>query len=228
VLPEPARMMVRNFFANVADLWIGANNLMQGKPLDALTDWTRFAMNSTFGLFGILDFASEVGIEKHDEDFGQTMGRWGMDEGAYIVWPFIGPSTVRDSVGLIPDLWIDPVWGIHPHSVRYAAAVVRAFGKRADLLDASRILEEAALDKYVFQRDAHLQRRKSLIHDGNPPREPRIIGSGDQPHVQREVPPADEAPLAAAAPVEQPSLPALDAAVQLLEQPASPAATSGG
>jgi phospholipid-binding lipoprotein MlaA len=228
VLPEPARMMVRNFFANVADLWIGANNLMQGKPLDALTDWTRFAMNSTFGLFGILDFASEVGIEKHDEDFGQTMGRWGMDEGAYIVWPFIGPSTVRDSVGLIPDLWIDPVWGIHPHSVRYAAAVVRAFGKRADLLDASRILEEAALDKYVFQRDAHLQRRKSLIHDGNPPREPRIIGSGDQPRVEREVPPADEAPLAAAAPVEQPSLPALDAAVQLLEQPASPAATSGG
>ena len=228
VLPEPARMMVRNFFANIADLWIGANNLMQGKPLDALTDWTRFAMNSTFGLFGILDFASEVGIEKHDEDFGQTMGRWGIDEGAYIVWPFIGPSTVRDSVGLIPDLWIDPVWGIHPHSVRYAAAVVRAFGKRADLLDASRILEEAALDKYVFQRDAHLQRRKSLIHDGNPPREPRIIGSGDQPRVEREVPPADEAPLAAAAPVEQPSPPALDAAVQLLEQPASSAATSGG
>lgn len=228
VLPEPARMMVRNFFANIADLWIGANNLMQGKPLDALTDWTRFAMNSTFGLFGILDFASEVGIEKHDEDFGQTMGRWGIDEGAYIVWPFIGSSTVRDSVGLIPDLWIDPVWGIHPHSVRYAAAVLRAFGKRADLLDASRILEEAALDKYVFQRDAHLQRRKSLIHDGNPPREPRIIGSGDQPRVEREVPPADEAPLAAAAPVGRPSPPALDAAVQLLEQPASFAATSGG
>ena len=228
VLPEPARMMVRNFFANIADLWIGANNLMQGKPLDALTDWTRFAMNSTFGLFGILDFASEVGIEKHDEDFGQTMGRWGIDEGAYIVWPFIGSSTVRDSVGLIPDLWIDPVWGIHPHSVRYAAAVLRAFGKRADLLDASRILEEAALDKYVFQRDAHLQWRKSLIHDGNPPREPRIIGSGDQPRVEREVPPADEAPLAAAAPVGRPSPPALDAAVQLLEQPASFAATSGG
>ena len=101
-VPEPARMMVRNLFANVADLWIGANNLMQGKPLDAMTDWTRFAVNSTFGLFGLLDFASDMGIEKHDEDFGQTMGRWGMDDGAYVVWPFIGPSTARDSVGLIP------------------------------------------------------------------------------------------------------------------------------
>jgi len=227
VLPEPARMMVRNLFANVADLWIGANNLMQGKPLDAMTDLTRFVVNSTFGLFGLLDFASDMGIEKHDEDFGQTMGRWGMNDGAYVVWPFIGPSTARDSVGLIPDLWIDPVWGIHPHSVRYGAAVLRAFSKRADLLDASRILEEAALDKYVFQRDAHLQRRRSLIYDGNPPREPRIFGSENQPRVQREVPPVDAAPVAAAVPALQ-AAPALGAAAQLLEQPASPAPTSGG
>src|SRR3990172_119698 len=109
VLPGPARMMVRNFFSNLGDLWIGGNNLLQGKPLDALTDWTRFAMNTVFGVFGLLDFASEVGIEKHDEDFGQTMGRWGMDEGACLVWPFLGSSTLRDSVGLIPDFLFDPV-----------------------------------------------------------------------------------------------------------------------
>jgi ABC-type transporter lipoprotein component MlaA len=157
------------------------------------------------------------------------MGRWGLNDGAYVVWPFIGPSTARDSVGLIPDLWIDPVWGIHPHSVRYAAAVLRAFSKRADLLDASRILEEAALDKYVFQRDAHLQRRRSLIYDGNPPREPRIFGLEDQPRVEREAPLADQAPLAATVPVRQSSsAPALDAAARLLELPASSAHASGG
>ena len=228
VLPEPARMMIRNLFANVADLWIGANNLMQGKPLDAMTDWTRFAINSTFGLLGLMDFASDMGLEKHDEDLGQTMGRWGMDDGAYVVWPFIGPSTARDSVGLIPDLWIDPVWGIHPHSVRYAAAVLRAFSKRADLLDASRILEEAALDKYVFQRDAHLQRRKSLIYDGNPPREPRIFGSESEPRAQLDIHIAAEVPVATVVPETQPPAPALDAAAQLLEQPASPAPVSGG
>lgn len=228
VVPEPARMMVRNVFANIADLWIGVNNLLQGKPLDAMTDWTRFAVNSTFGLFGLMDFASDMGIEKHDEDFGQTMGRWGMDDGAYLVWPFIGSSTVRDSVGLVPDLWVDPVWGIHPLSVRYFAAALRAVGKRADLLDASRILEEAALDKYVFQRDAYLQRRRSLIHDGNPPREPRLIGSDGQPHAQGEMPQPDEAPAAAAVVAPPLSPPALDAAVKLLEQPASPAGIGGG
>jgi phospholipid-binding lipoprotein MlaA len=225
VLPGPARMMVRNFFSNLADPWIGLNNLLQGKPLDALTDWTRFAMNSTFGLFGILDFASEVGIEKHDEDFGQTMGRWGMDEGAYLVWPFLGSSTVRDSVGLLPDSYFDPVLRHEPGGVAFAVAAVRGVSRRADLLDASRILEEAALDKYVFQRDAHLQRRKSLIYDGNPPREMRLIGSDELPRERSETPQADEAPSAAAVSV---SPPALDAAVQLLEQPASSAATSGG
>jgi phospholipid-binding lipoprotein MlaA len=228
VLPGPARMMVRNFFGNLGDLWIGANNLLQGKPLDALTDWTRFAMNTTFGLFGILDWASEVGIEKHDEDFGQTMGRWGMDEGAYLVWPFIGSSTVRDSVGLVPDFHFDPVLHHKPKGVRYFAIGLRGVSRRADLLDASRILEEAALDKYVFQRDAHLQRRRNQVYDGNPPRAPRLWGSENQPRVQREAPQADEVPVAAAAPVSRPLPPALDAAARLLEQPASPAATGGG
>jgi phospholipid-binding lipoprotein MlaA len=227
IIPAPARMMVRNFFSNIADLWIGANSLLQGKPLDALTDWTRFAMNTTFGLFGLLDFASEVGIEKHDEDFGQTFGRWGMDDGAYLVWPLLGSSTVRDSLGLVLDVYTDPVIRHRPKGVRTAMVVTRAVSKRADLLDASRILEEAALDRYVFQRDAYLQRRRSQIHDGNPPR-----ASRDVPRAEAEEPqPAPAAAPAAAVPATVPAAPtsvapqpvapqAVEAAVQLLEAPA--------
>ncbi len=202
VLPGPARMMVRKFFANLGDLWIGANNLLQGKPLDALTDWTRFAMNTTVGLCGLLDFASEGGIDKHDEDFGQTMGRWGMDTGAYLVWPFLGSSTVRDSVGLIPDFHFDPVLQHHPKGVRYFFVATRGISRRADLLDASRILEEAALDKYVFQRDAFLQRRHSQIHDGSPPRVERLV----RPAEPEEPPTAVPAAVAPATPASQAAL----------------------
>lgn len=183
VLPGPVRTWVRNFFANIADLFIGANNLLQGKPGQALSDWARFAFNTTVGLFGINDVASEMGFEKHDEDFGQTFGRWGVPDGAYIVWPFLGPSTVRDSVGLVFDFGLDPVWRHEPADPRRFMLVLRAVGRRADLLDASRILEEAALDKYVFQRDAYLQRRRSLIHDGNPPRAGRF-----EPHAGETAP----------------------------------------
>ena len=228
IVPAPARMMVRNFFSNIADLWIGANSLLQGKPLDALTDWTRFAMNTTFGLFGLLDFASEVGIEKHDEDFGQTMGRWGMDEGAYLVWPLLGSSTVRDTIGLIPDFHFDPVLRHKPKGVRYFMVGTRGISKRADLLDASRILEEAALDKYVFQRDAYLQRRRSQVYDGNPPRAgrevPRVEADESQPSPAA---PAAVAPAPAqVAPTSQQVAPrlaapeAVEAAVHLLESPA--------
>jgi phospholipid-binding lipoprotein MlaA len=239
MVPSPARMAVRNFFANLQDLWIGANNLMQGKPLDALTDWTRFAMNSTFGLFGLLDFASEVGIEKHDEDFGQTMGRWGVDEGAYVVWPLLGSSTVRDSIGLIPDFHFDLVLRHKPVRVRNAMTVLRGVSKRADLLDASRILEEAALDKYVFQRDAYLQRRRSQVYDGNPPRAEREVPRAEfeelQPAPASASAPAPAAAIPAAAP-ETPAMPlsqrptpeALEAAARLLESPASLSATHGG
>ncbi len=172
VLPDPVRDWVRNFFANLADLFIGVNNLLQGKPADAVTDWARFAFNSTIGILGINDVASEMGLEKHNEDFGQTFGRWGAGTGAYIVWPFIGSSTVRDTAGLVLDWSFDPVRRHEPKDPRYFMIGLRAVSTRAELLDASRILEEAALDKYVFQRDAFLQRRRGLVYDGNPPREP--------------------------------------------------------
>lgn len=187
IVPDPVRTWVRNFFANIDDIFIGVNSLLQGKPGDAVSDWARFGFNSVFGVFGINDVASEMGLEKHNEDFGQTLGRWGMDGGPYLVWPIFGSSNFRDTGGRTLDVYFDPVrrfdrWS--SHGVRNSAIVLRATSQRADLLDASRVLEEAALDKYVFQRDAYLQRRRNLIHDGNPPRE----GSS-----RREVP-AAEAP----------------------------------
>ena len=228
LLPSPVRSGVRNFFANIADLWIGANNLLQGKPADAITDWVRFAFNSTIGLFGLIDIASEIGIEKHDEDFGQTFGRWGVADGAYLVWPLLGSSSMRDSVGLIFDTSFDPVLHHKPVRVRNAMTVLRATGKRADLLDASRILEEAALDRYVFQRDAYLQRRRSQVYDGNPPRAEREVPRADAstPDPSSEAAPASQP--AAESPVARPAPSALEAAVRLLEQPASPAVSHGG
>jgi phospholipid-binding lipoprotein MlaA len=243
VIPGVVRTGVRNFFGNIADLWIGANNLLQGKPGDAVTDWARFAINTTIGIFGLFDWASDMGIDKHDEDFGQTFGRWGAGDGAYLVWPFLGSSGVRDSVGLVFDIGLDPVLQHKPVRVRNAMTVLRATGKRADLLDASRILEEAALDKYVFQRDAYLQRRRSLVYDGNPPRAAREIPKADatepEPAADRPVSgtepavqPVSEAPvvqqLVVSPLVVHPHAAAMEAAVRLLELPASSAASTGG
>ena len=171
VLPDPVRNGVRNFFSNIADLFIGVNNLLQGKPEEALTDWGRFAFNTTFGVLGIADWATDMGLEKHDEDFGQTFGRWGAGSGPYIVLPFLGPSDARDSVGTVFDMHFDPVSNHDPVDERNAAILLRVTSQRADLLDASRLLEQAALDPYLFMRDAYLQRRRSLIYDGRPPRE---------------------------------------------------------
>jgi phospholipid-binding lipoprotein MlaA len=117
------------------------------------------------------DPASDLGLEKHNEDFGQTFGRWGMGPGPYLVLPVLGSNSVRDGVGTVGDFYTNPLTDLRPNHVRNSAYAVRAVQTRADLLDASRVLEEAALDKYVFQRDAYLQRRRSLVYDGRPPRE---------------------------------------------------------
>lgn len=180
-LHEEIRNRVRNFFSNIADLFIGVNDMLQGKIEDGVIDWARFAFNSTFGLLGLHDIASEGGLEKHNEDFGQTFGRWGVGDGAYLVLPILGSSTLRDGVGTFFDIYTDPVGDFRPIRLRNSAVVLRAVNQRADLLDASRLLEEAALDKYVFQRDAYLQRRRSLIYDGHPPREsPESRAPGDE------------------------------------------------
>ncbi|MEW6165315.1 MAG: VacJ family lipoprotein [Pseudomonadota bacterium] len=170
-LPTPVRTGVTNFFGNLADFFIGINNLLQGKPGQAASDIGRVLVNSTIGLLGVLDVASEMGMEKHEEDFGQTFGRWGVGDGAYVVLPFFGPRTARDTVGLVLDVKADPVANIDDISTRNTLLALRVVDTRADLLPADKVIEEAALDKYAYIRDGYLQRRRNLIHDGNPPRE---------------------------------------------------------
>jgi phospholipid-binding lipoprotein MlaA len=171
VLHQEIRGRVGNFFANIQDIFIGANNVLQGKIEDGVNDWVRFAFNSTFGLLGIHDVASEWGFEKHNEDFGQTFGRWGVPPGPYLVLPFLSSSTLRDAGGTALDYTFAPLPEVRPIALRNTLYGLYFVNTRADLLEASRILEEAALDKYVFQRDAYLQRRRSLVYDGRPPRE---------------------------------------------------------
>ncbi|MCC6611479.1 MAG: VacJ family lipoprotein [Burkholderiales bacterium] len=179
VLPQPVRTGVRNFYGNLWDPWIGVNNLLQGKVEWAMSDMFRFAVNTTFGLGGINDVATDMRLEKHNEDFGQTLGRWGIEPGPYLVLPVLGPSTVRDGVGLIADTfgylpWRIPTWRKWNHYVawRNSLTALGFVSLRATLLDAESVVEEAALDKYSFVRDAYLQRRRSLIYDGEPPPEP--------------------------------------------------------
>ena len=171
VLHQEIRTRIANFFSNLADPFIGVNNLLQGKFETAVNDWARFTFNSTIGLLGIHDVASEMGLEKGNEDFGQTFGRWGVGPGPYLVLPILSSNTVRDTIGLGLDWTFDPLSDVRPINLRNSLVALRGVNTRADLLEASRILEEAALDKYVFQRDAYLQRRQNLVYDGRPPRE---------------------------------------------------------
>jgi phospholipid-binding lipoprotein MlaA len=172
VLPSLVRTGVTNFFSNVGDLFIGVNNLLQGKPAEGFSDWTRVAVNTTFGILGVFDVATDMGLQKHDEDFGQTLGRWGTGPGPYVVLPLVGPRTARDTVGLAVDSYTDPVSNIDYVPTRNSLLALRIVNIRAELLPADKVIEEAALDKYSYVRDAYLQRRRSLIYDGDAPREP--------------------------------------------------------
>jgi phospholipid-binding lipoprotein MlaA len=171
VLPSPVKTGVTNFFGNIADVFIAVNNLLQGKPAEAASDAGRFLVNSTIGILGLFDVATEMGMEKHEEDFGQTFGRWGVDPGAYVVIPVFGPRTARDTVGLVLDVAVDPVADVDHVASRNTLLAVRLISDRANLLPADKVIEEAALDKYSYIRGSYLQRRQSLIYDGNPPRQ---------------------------------------------------------
>lgn len=169
-VPLPVKAGVGNFFSNVSDLWVGVNSAMQGKLADAGVDFGRLLINSTVGIFGLFDVASELGLEKHEEDFGQTLAVWGVRDGGYLFWPFIGPRTVRDTAGFGVDSFVDPVWRVQPIPVRNSMVPLRFVDVRASLLPADKVVEEAALDKYAYIRDAYLQRRRNQIFDGRPPR----------------------------------------------------------
>lgn len=171
VLPSPVRTGVTNFFGNIADLFIGVNNLLQGKPDQAVSDLGRVLINSTVGILGLFDVATPAGLEKHEEDFGQTFGRWGVGNGAYVVLPIVGPRTVRDTAGFLLDVTVDPVANVSHVPTRNVLQALRLVDTRADLLPADKVIEEAALDKYSYVRDGYLQRRRSLVYDGSAPRE---------------------------------------------------------
>jgi phospholipid-binding lipoprotein MlaA len=169
VVPAPLRTAVGNFFGNLRDAWSGVNQLLQAKPLDAVHMGMRFSVNTVFGVVGLVDVASEVGLDRRSEDFGQTLGRWGVPAGPYLVLPLFGPSTLRDSFGLLADSAAAPVmWLGHEHE-RWAATALDLVHRRSVLVGADQLLRDIAFDRYQFIRDAHLQRRHNLVHDGNPP-----------------------------------------------------------
>jgi phospholipid-binding lipoprotein MlaA len=168
VLPNFVQTGVNNFFGNLADAWTGVNNLLQGKGEAGMSDVTRFALNSTLGIVGLFDIASEAGLQKHKEDFGQTLGTWGVPSGPYLMLPLLGPSTVRDTVALPLDIKGD-IWAYkEPVYIRNTGTALRVVDQRSNLLNATSLLEDAALDRYEFIRDGFLQRRESQIHpDGD-------------------------------------------------------------
>lgn len=170
VAPTPVRVGINNFFNNLGMVTTVLNDLLQFKLAYAFTDAGRFVINSTFGLAGFIDVAGMDKIERRKEDFGQTLGYWGVDSGAYLVLPFLGPSSVRDATGLVVDTATsDPITYTHNigqirlHNQLRAAQFI---DKRTELLIASDLVDEASLDPYAFMRDAYLQRRANLVQDG--------------------------------------------------------------
>lgn len=169
VVPDPISRGVSNFFSNLNDITVIINDLLQGKFYQAYQDTHRFVLNSTVGVAGIFDVASLTGLHKNNEDFGQTLGVWGAEPGAYVVLPFFGPRNVRDSFGLIGDILTDPVTYVEGDDARWALVGTRVIDTRANLLKAEKVLDEAATDEYSYVRDAYMSRRNFLVYDGNPP-----------------------------------------------------------
>lgn len=169
VLPSPVRTGVTNFFANLQDAWSFVNNALQLKGEAAGNSLVRFGVNTFLGLGGILDIASEMQIERHSEDFGQTLGHWGVGAGPYVILPLLGPSTLRDMLASPVDAYGNFVAGIDDEPMRNTLTAVNLLNRRSRLLEASKILDQVALDPYTFTRDAFLQRRQNAVYDGYPP-----------------------------------------------------------
>jgi phospholipid-binding lipoprotein MlaA len=172
VVPQLVRTGVDNVFGNIGDLWSAINHLLQAKPRDAVEMGFRFVVNTTFGIGGLFDIATDAGIERRNEDFGQTLGRWGLGAGPYIVLPILGPSSLRDTAALPLDLRALPPALLDEPRDRNPASVLQLVSTRARLLSATRAIDDVALDKYVLIRDGYLARRRNQVYDGNPPEEP--------------------------------------------------------
>lgn len=168
-LPSMVRTGVNNFFNNIGDVWNLVNNVAQLKLQNSAETFMRLNVNTIFGLGGVLDVATEARLPRHEEDFGQTLGYWGVGSGPYVVLPLLGSSTLRDTAAKPLDMWGDPLGYVEDIPWRNSLTVLRVVDTRSQYLRASRLLGDAALDKYSFTRDAYLQRRRSQVYDGNPP-----------------------------------------------------------
>ncbi len=169
-VPDPIQTGVSNFFGNLGDVISSVNTLLQFKFEETLSNLGRVLVNSTIGLFGLIDVATPMGLTQHSEDFGQTLGTWGVGDGPYLVLPFYGSSTLRDTTAMSSDWRVDPMLQIQDPVTYWATEGLWAIDTRVGLLKASNIVEEASFDKYAFIRDAYLQLRENRIYDGNPPR----------------------------------------------------------
>jgi phospholipid-binding lipoprotein MlaA len=184
VMPEFARTGVTNFFNNLGVVVTTFNDAVQLKGKKVPVDIARFATNLTFGIFGLIDVATELRIENRNEDFGQSLGYWGVGSGPYIVLPFFGPSTVRDGAGLVVDYFSSPFYYWNNQTrVRWEVLAVNIVNTRANLLPAEKILDETGVERYTFLRDVYLKRREYLIYDGNPP----VSETGPRPKSLREL-----------------------------------------
>lgn len=181
VTPDLVQKGVRNVFNNLSDMWSTVNSGLQLKGRDTAESFMRVVVNTVFGVYGIFDVATEIKLQRHTEDFGQTLGYWGVPSGPYLVLPLLGPSTVRDTAGLPVDTSADLVRNLDHIPTRNSAMSLRIVEKRADLLKATGMLEQAALDKYSFTRDSYLQYRRSQVYDGNPPEEDDLPDPSAEP-----------------------------------------------
>jgi phospholipid-binding lipoprotein MlaA len=181
VTPDLVQQGVRNVFNNLSDIWSTVNNGLQLKGRDTAESLMRSVVNSVFGIYGIFDVATPIGLQRHPEDFGQTLGAWGVPDGPYVVLPLFGPSTLRDTAGMPVDTSVDYVRNLDHIATRNSAMALRVVDKRTSLLGTSNLLTEAAIDKYSFQRDAYLQYRRNQVFDGNPPDEEDLPDPSAEP-----------------------------------------------
>ncbi|WP_415009177.1 VacJ family lipoprotein [Cycloclasticus pugetii] len=169
VTPDIVDQSITNFFSNLDDVVVFVNDILQLKFNQALSDGGRVLVNTTVGVLGFVDMATDMGMPKNNEDFGQTLGAYGVGTGPYVVLPILGSSTLRDTLGIYADTFVDPIQQIDDSDARWATMVLKGVDTRADLIRAKKIADQAALDPYEFERSAHFQRRNYLIYDGNPP-----------------------------------------------------------
>ncbi len=163
VTPDPVETGIGNMFANLSEITTVANDILQFKLLQACSDTGRFLVNTTVGLFGFFDVASHIGLEKHNEDFGQTLGYWGTPSGPYIVVPLFGSRTIRSGAGGLVDTYTDPLWQLQDNETRWGLVGLRYVSDRASLIQAEELISG---DRYTFIRDAYIQRREFLVNDG--------------------------------------------------------------